>query len=200
MKTRQTILYAAAEVFDEFGYSGSSMRQIMMRAGVTLGAVYFHFANKEALAKEVMNAQQDSNIPRLTSDVLQRLVDLTLVWSRQLQTDPLLRAGVRLTGEQSSFGLHDVTPYQEWGKTMEECLIAAREAGELREHVSPHQIAEFVVGACTGMQMYSDLLNKRADLSKRAIDMWLLLLPGIVNESFHDSIEVSLERADALVG
>ncbi|MDI5983012.1 TetR/AcrR family transcriptional regulator, partial [Amycolatopsis magusensis] len=99
-KTREEILRAAAEVFDERGYHGAGMREIMKRAGVTLGAVYFHFPNKEALAQAVMHEQPATIVPSLRSEGLQRLVDITLVWSHKLQSDPLLRAGVRLTSEQ----------------------------------------------------------------------------------------------------
>ena len=43
--------------FDELGYKGASMREIMRRAGVTLGAVYFHFDNKEALYRAVVDRE-----------------------------------------------------------------------------------------------------------------------------------------------
>ncbi|MFD0570557.1 TetR family transcriptional regulator [Kitasatospora gansuensis] len=38
VKTRAIILRAAAEVFDEFGFSGASISKIMKRAGMTQGA------------------------------------------------------------------------------------------------------------------------------------------------------------------
>ncbi|MER7195892.1 TetR family transcriptional regulator [Streptomyces flaveolus] len=37
-RTRELILRAAAEVFDESGYSGAGISKIMNRAGVTQGA------------------------------------------------------------------------------------------------------------------------------------------------------------------
>lgn len=198
MRTRQTIISAAAEVFDECGYNGASMREIMKRAGVTLGAVYFHFPSKEALALTVMNAQPETIMPKLTSRGLQRLVDITLVWSHRLQVDPILRAGVRLTGEQASFGLRDATPYREWEQIMEECLLRARETGELLEHVDPREVAELVVETCTGMQMYSDMTSQRSDLPQRTVRMWKLLIPALTTENIGRTIEVSVQRAAAL--
>ncbi|MEU5900224.1 ScbR family autoregulator-binding transcription factor [Streptomyces venezuelae] len=194
VKTREEILRAAAEVFDERGYSGASMREIMKRAGVTLGAVYFHFPNKEALALAVMRAQPTSIVPALKSQGLQRLVDITFVWSHKLQTDSMLRAGVRLTSEQTGFGLDDATPYQEWAGIMEECLADGQTAGDVRADVDVRMLAEFVVSACTGMQAYSLLASGRKDLPERARSMWQLLMPAIATSSAADTIDVSAAR------
>lgn len=180
VQTRKQLLRAAAEVFDESGFAGASIKLILRRAGVTTGALYFHFRSKEDLARAVMNSQPESIVPWLESEGLQRLVDITLIWAQQLQVDPLLRAGVRLTGEQGSFGMRDVTPYQDWVQIMTNCLQNAADKGELQAGVDSAELAEFVVEACTGMQTYSAVASEaRADLVDRVVRMWRLLLPGI---------------------
>ncbi|MDH6118104.1 ScbR family autoregulator-binding transcription factor [Kitasatospora sp. GAS204B] len=199
VRTRDEILQAAAQVFDEHGYHGASMREIIKRAGVTLGAVYFHFPNKEALARAVMTAQTPTIMPRLASQGLQRLVDLTLVWSRQLQIDPVLRAGVRLTGEQTGFGLSEVEPYRVWVEIMQDCLRTAERDGELLAGIDVHETAEFVVSACTGMQMYAQIATGRADLSERTVSMWRLLLPALATEAAAKAMKVGVKRAYTLV-
>jgi TetR/AcrR family transcriptional regulator, acrAB operon repressor len=45
-KTREEVLTAAAEIFYENGVSGSSLEKIAQRAGVTRGAIYWHFKDK----------------------------------------------------------------------------------------------------------------------------------------------------------
>ncbi|MBB3611741.1 TetR family transcriptional regulator [Rhizobium sp. BK602] len=45
-KTREEVLAAAAAVFYEHGVSGSSLEKIASRAGVTRGAIYWHFKDK----------------------------------------------------------------------------------------------------------------------------------------------------------
>ena len=47
--TQARILDAAYSLFMEQGYHGTSMRQIVERAGVTTGGVYNHFASKEEI-------------------------------------------------------------------------------------------------------------------------------------------------------
>jgi AcrR family transcriptional regulator len=194
VQTRAAILHAAAEVFDTYGYAGASINKILARAGVTPGAMYFHFSSKEDLARAVMNAQPETIVPHLESEGLQRLVDITMVWAQQLQTDTLLRAGVRLTGEQTSFGERDATPYEDWKQIMAGCLRVAAGKGELQAGVEPEELAEFVVGACTGMQMYSEAASGRVDLPERAVRMWRFLLPGIAVPAVVARTEVSPAR------
>jgi len=55
--SRKEILKAAREEFLEKGYKGASLRSICKKAGVTTGAFYFQFENKEAVLKEILDAQ-----------------------------------------------------------------------------------------------------------------------------------------------
>ena len=48
-RTRQQIIHAARQVFHECGVSRTSLENIAKAAGVTRGAVYWHFANKADL-------------------------------------------------------------------------------------------------------------------------------------------------------
>lgn len=60
--TRAAILAAAEVMFFEKGVSDSRLEDIAKAAGVTRGAVYWHFANKTDLFLELYNAAQ---LPRL---------------------------------------------------------------------------------------------------------------------------------------
>jgi AcrR family transcriptional regulator len=53
-RTRQGIMEAAYELFLTQGYAATSMRQIAERAGLALGGIYNHFANKEAIFSELI--------------------------------------------------------------------------------------------------------------------------------------------------
>ena len=48
-QTRSAIIDAARKVFGERGVSRTTMEHIAVKAGVTRGAIYWHFANKSAL-------------------------------------------------------------------------------------------------------------------------------------------------------
>jgi AcrR family transcriptional regulator len=51
--TKEQLLKAALDVFSEHGYAAASVDQIAARAGVTKGAVYYWFRDKEDLAGDL---------------------------------------------------------------------------------------------------------------------------------------------------
>ncbi|MGN6472689.1 MAG: TetR family transcriptional regulator [Mycobacteriales bacterium] len=57
-KTRDTLVSAARELFGRQGYAATSIEEIVERAGVTKGALYHHFADKEALFRAVFEQVQ----------------------------------------------------------------------------------------------------------------------------------------------
>jgi AcrR family transcriptional regulator len=86
--SRARILQAAFELFVAQGYTGTSIRQIAERAGLTPGGIYAQFANKEVIWSlvfhqhhpyrdilPVMEAAQGDTIETLLLDAARRLVD-----------------------------------------------------------------------------------------------------------------------------
>ena len=53
VRTRAAVLRSAAEIFDTDGFVSASLSSISHRAGVSSGALHFHFANKGALAAAI---------------------------------------------------------------------------------------------------------------------------------------------------
>lgn len=196
VETREAIVRAAAAVFEESGYAGASISRILKRAGATAGSLYFHFKSKEDLARAVMTAQPETIVPHLESEGLQRLVDITLVWCHQLRLDLTLRAGVRLTTEQTTFGMADAAaPYDDWVAIMTKVLEEAAERGELQPGIEPKALATFVVEHCTGMQLYSAAREAdRDDLPQRVVRMWELLLPGVAVPTVAVRIDASPDK------
>ncbi|MFE7564855.1 TetR family transcriptional regulator, partial [Kitasatospora sp. NPDC057500] len=131
MRTRESILRAAAQVFDEYGFSGSSVSKIINRAGTTQGAMYFHFKSKEDLARAVIDEQtSDLDLPQ-RPEGLHQLIRTSLYLADELRGNVLLRAGVTLAVEQGQLGLRDLSPYEMWADRFRAELEAARRAGEL---------------------------------------------------------------------
>lgn len=53
--TRENLVAAGLQIFAEYGYSGATLEQVSQRAGVSRGAVYWHFKSKNDLLQEVLN-------------------------------------------------------------------------------------------------------------------------------------------------
>jgi AcrR family transcriptional regulator len=56
--TRDLLISVARELFTEHGYAGTSIEDIIKRAGVARGALYHHFNGKDALFRAVYDAVQ----------------------------------------------------------------------------------------------------------------------------------------------
>ncbi len=125
--TRQAILTAAAGVFEERGYRAATISEILARAGVTRGALYFHFPSKEDLAEGVIR-EQDGRLPAASRQcAVQQLVDTVVLHAHRLRTDPVVRAGVRLALDQQAEGLDRGGSFRRWREVGAELLEQARE-------------------------------------------------------------------------
>ncbi|PZS17299.1 MAG: TetR family transcriptional regulator [Pseudonocardiales bacterium] len=183
--TREQILRGAAEMFDRYGY-GASLSDVIAHAGVTKGALYFHFGSKEDLAHAVIEQQHALSVAparqRLDEHApgLESVIRLSHGLARQLMDDVIVRAGIRLTLEHGTFNASASNPYRDWVAVSEQLLRRAIDEGDLRDSIKPAALARFVVSAFTGVQLLSEVLSARQDLQQRVAEMWDILLPSLV--------------------
>lgn len=69
-ETRQRIIEAAKELFNTYGFEQTSVKDISERAGVTTGALYHHFKNKDDLMMAVFQ-DHDGDFAKLSGRFLQ---------------------------------------------------------------------------------------------------------------------------------
>ncbi|GHE55166.1 gamma-butyrolactone-binding protein [Streptomyces griseoaurantiacus] len=201
IRTRQAILVAAAEVFDEVGYEAATISDVLRRSGVTKGALYFHFASKQALAQEVLAAQV-STLPRVPAQdlKLQESLDEALLLAHLLQSgtgDPIVQGSVRLTVDQGSAKdqLNRRVPMQDWTAHNQSLFEEAKRQGEILAHVDVAALARLFVGAFTGVQVLSRIMTERADLPERVTDLYRYLMPAVAAPGVLVRLDFSAERA-----
>jgi AcrR family transcriptional regulator len=185
------ILEAAAEVFDEHGYSKASVRLIMERAQVTQGGMYFHFKSKQGIAEAVIASQQEFVKLPVGPDGLQRLIDITFHLAHELQNNARFRASVRLAVEQEEFGGRDATAYLEWAEQFHRQLVAARLRGELRFGVDEMEFATLLMASYSGVQIFSNISTGRQDLVERIALLWRYFMPAVANPDVIDRLRIS---------
>lgn len=195
--TRQAVLVGAAVSFEKFGYGTASLATILAHAGVTKGAMYFHFASKEELAHAVIDAQHQMamNATKIIVEqvpvALDALILVSQEMARQLVVEPVARGGMRLTLEIGSIQGPVQRPYLDWIASIRSLAERAVAEGDLTDGADVEAFAKFVVGAFTGVQTLSEVLNGRTDLFPRLTEMWELLLPAVAAPH-------ALERAKTL--
>ena len=94
--TRESILTAALDLFSEKGYSRTTFSNIAKRIGMTRGAVYWHFENKEALLTELVEFIHDykdklveERIPEM--DTLEDVREAVVMYARVVAEDDRVR-------------------------------------------------------------------------------------------------------------
>ncbi|MCX4963674.1 MULTISPECIES: ScbR family autoregulator-binding transcription factor [unclassified Streptomyces] len=193
IRTRRALLKAAAECFDESGYYGAGTNKILARAGMTQGAMYFHFKSKEELAHAVMLEQAADLVLPPEPRGLQQLVNITLMLAVEMQHNVLLRAGVRLAVDPGGPARNDDSIYAWWAALFHKELVVAREAGELRPEVDEESFSLTLVGAYTGTQLMSEITTGRSDLTPRIMTLWRFLLPGIATPDMLAALDLNGE-------
>jgi len=94
--TRESVLRAALDLFSEKGYSRTTFSDIAKRIGMTRGAVYWHFENKEALLValiEFAHCHKESLVEKrfLEIETLSDLRNAFVVFARVVAEDELVR-------------------------------------------------------------------------------------------------------------
>lgn len=73
--TKEKIFDAAVDLFSEKGYDGVSIRDIGRAVGITEGAVYKHYASKEAILESIFAYVESRIYPKAPEASLDILVD-----------------------------------------------------------------------------------------------------------------------------
>ncbi|OKJ67460.1 ScbR family autoregulator-binding transcription factor [Streptomyces sp. CB02460] len=181
--TRQALISAAAEVFGADGYAMATLPVISGRAGVSSGALHFHFPNKDALAAAVEDAAAESALALTEESAFTaeggRLPGLVAAVGRLMDAvtdDPVVRAGFRLGGDpsrKSEAKLHDW-----WYEWVRDALVQARADGELAEDVSAEDAAVVIVAATLGLETLG-AVDRYWRSAERLVQLWSFALPRL---------------------
>ena len=200
--TRLALLESAARLFDEHGYAGTSVSAVVRGAGLTSGALYFHFGGKENLALAVVEEHFAAWPPIIEhvlarpGSALERVVLLSFEVARAFRDDVMVRAGSRLWTERKGINVTMPRPFIGWIETMAGMLARARLEGEIGAGVEPESAASVLVCAFFGTHIVSDALDGRERIEDRVAQLWLHFLPALRPPL--DPAEI-LERAQRLM-
>ncbi|MEV7415214.1 ScbR family autoregulator-binding transcription factor [Streptomyces sp. NPDC089919] len=192
VRTRETLIRSAAEIFDREGFTVASLTTISTQAGVSNGALHFHFASKAALADAVEEAallRLRILTDRPSADGpgrLQHLVDATHGLARGLREDVVLRAGFDLSGEPARPPRTDLRAH--WRGWVAALLEKACQERELAPGVAPEGAVTAVVAATVGFEV---LGNRDASwLAAGTVEaFWRLMLPMLAAEQLLPRLE-----------
>ncbi|WP_369229198.1 ScbR family autoregulator-binding transcription factor [Streptomyces sp. R21] len=198
VRTRRAVIEAAAAVFAERGYAAATIAEILERAGVTKGALYFHFGSKESLARGVIEAQIPSDHLIARELKLQEWVDVGMVLAHRIPRDPVLVAGIRLSADRQGRALFG-SAWPAWIELSAAYLAEAKERGEVLPHVVPQETAECFLGAWLGTQMLSEAYADWTDLDRRISVLFNHILPAIATPAALVRLDTAADRGERVV-
>jgi AcrR family transcriptional regulator len=188
--TRLAILTAAAEHFGRNGYHATSLDSVLADSGGTKGALYFHFASKEALARAVIAEMMQrwgglrGQVSRYGLDPLSALLALVDEVIRRLIEDPIARGGTRLLNDLPTRAQDARAHYGRGERDAAALLAEAAQAGLLREGIDPALVARQIVALLAGHRQICDAMEDRHSLRQRIDEAWMLLLPTIATDTW----------------
>ncbi|MBV8137773.1 MAG: TetR/AcrR family transcriptional regulator [Deltaproteobacteria bacterium] len=178
-KTRDRIIAEAANVFNQRGFEGCSMSDLMAATGLEKGGIYRHFSSKEELAAEAFDyawklafetrthdLEQVPNsvekLKRFIANFVERRTSVPggcPVLNTAVEADdgnPLLRERVR-------------NAWRAWRDTLVEIVAAGAKRKEIRPDVDAKEVATLIVSSLEGALMIARLeRNKDALLAAQS--------------------------------
>jgi TetR/AcrR family transcriptional repressor of nem operon len=160
-RTRGRLLRAAFQEMHRSGFRNADLDAILARAGVTKGALYHHFDNKEALGYAVVDEVIASNLyqkwvqplrnAKNPIDVLVRIVQSESLKRVDIQRScPLLNLSQEMSGIDEGFRRRTANVFRDWHDAIAEALREGQKRGLVRSDVNANETATFLIAAYEG--------------------------------------------------
>ncbi len=154
--TRERVLNAARELFDEAGYQATTIRQIASRAGVSVGTVFTTFPSKSSILSQVMQdrlgplyAELDHVAPLLRGSTADRLRSIFAIhFAFEAPRVRLFLAHIAAAYDPDT--LPSDRPYGRTPRLQEmicECLAKGVAAGDVDPAVDRQEITDLLMAA-----------------------------------------------------
>jgi TetR/AcrR family transcriptional regulator, transcriptional repressor for nem operon len=188
-RTRQQIIEVTAPLFNMKGYEGTSLSDLCEVTGLTKGALYGSFANKEELAQEAfyyaiseMRAQgiRQMEIKKTNKE---KLIAFLEFFTRYV-LDPPVKGGCPLLNTAVEADDHRTSMKRIVMRELERSIISitdlldkGKKSGEFKSDIKSRELALFFFCAIEGAIMFS-----RVSSSEEAMKSVVKNIKSIVNE------------------
>jgi len=185
-RTKQEIIRKAATIFNEKGYDGAALSDLMRATGLEKGGIYRHFDSKEQLAAEAFDyawkvaldtrfegTQEISN----TVDRLKRIV-----WNFGDQRSglvpggcPLLNTAINSDDGNTKLRAKALAALRSWLRRLQSVIEEGKRRGEILRGVDSSELGTLIISTLEGSLMVSRLQRKddARDLASRHLVEYL---------------------------
>ena len=160
-RTRALLLQAAFQEMYRSGYRSADLDAILAAAGVTKGALYYHFDDKEALGHAVVDEVMTRDLHRKwveplrnaknPIDALVRIVQSESVKREDVQRGcPLLNLSQEMSGLDEGFRTRTAKLFKDWHDAVAEALREGQKCGVVRNDINANETATFLIAIYEG--------------------------------------------------
>jgi TetR/AcrR family transcriptional repressor of nem operon len=183
-RSRQKIVETAAVLFNQKGFTGCSMGDIVAASGLEKGTLYGHFSTKEELALLAFDyAWKDTSDKRLRNvDTVSNAVDkLKLHIDNYVNTPsfpggcPLLNFAVDADDGNLALRTRVKKALKGWEDFLAQIVKDGQSAGEINSEIGPHSVAHLVISILEGATAVARINRRSAALEEvqRHLDLYL---------------------------
>jgi TetR/AcrR family transcriptional regulator, transcriptional repressor for nem operon len=179
-RSRQKIVETAAVLFNQKGFTGCSMGDIVAASGLEKGTLYGHFSTKEELALLAFDyAWKDTSDKRLRNvDTVSNAVDKLKLHIDNYVNTPSFPGGCPLL----NFAVGNLAlrtrvrkALKGWEDFLAKIVEDGQSAGEIYPEIDPHSIANLLISILEGATAVTRI-NKRSaalDDAQRHLNLYL---------------------------
>ena len=190
--TRQTILDTALIEFAEKGYSATKLHDIALKAGVTRGAIYWHFENKADLYLKLQDGisgeanaiiQEAIDEGGTFQDIIKRVLVRSLEYMERSERFrsfmQLLYTKTEMSPELEEGWRRNVEQGENTLQGLIQIFESARKEGQIKQDVDPRELAFTFLALQNGAATLRIMLDESYSLSNMADGIANILLHGI---------------------
>jgi TetR/AcrR family transcriptional repressor of nem operon len=166
-QTRQEIVRKAAPLFNQKGYAGTSLSDLMDATGLQKGGIYRHFFSKEELAAEAFDyAWQKAVSGRLEGvenvpdcvDRLKKMIDnFVEIRSGVPGGCPLMNTAVEADDGNAKLRARARKALQAWTSRLSKITAEGIQKHEIDSRVDPRKLSQWIIGSLEGALLISRL-------------------------------------------
>jgi TetR/AcrR family transcriptional repressor of nem operon len=173
-ETRQRIVAQAATLFNQRGFEGGSMSELMKATGLEKGGIYRHFSSKEELAAEAFeyawNEALDARMRDL--DAVQNSVDKLRQFTANFVSRrssvpggcPLLNTAIDADDGNPVLRECALKGLRTWRDRLSTIVSIGIKRKEIRRNVNPRRLANLIISSLEGALMIARLERDREAL------------------------------------
>jgi AcrR family transcriptional regulator len=183
--TRRRILDSAIRLFAEQGYPATGTREIIAQSGMTGGAFYHHFGDKDSVAKAIL-AEANARVLAafVATDAGGPAVEAAIRGTFAVASLHVRDAGVRV-GSQLLHTVGRTTGqagryFAAWSDALGAQFDRGQRQGDVRNDLDPEVVGRSVASASYGAWAVAGLTPGDSNVVTRMGDLWGVMLPAIV--------------------